>query len=49
MKEGGQFVKAVRKPKYTLEELLAQCDPDAPFTEEDKAWLNGAPAGSELI
>lgn len=49
VKDGGLFVKPVQRPKYTLEELLSQCDPDAPFTEEDKAWLNGVPAGRELI
>jgi antitoxin ChpS len=36
------------KPKYTLDELLSQCDPDAEMTEEDRLWLNLAPVGKEL-
>ena len=37
------------QPRYTLEELLGQCDPEAPLSEEDEAWLSGPPAGRELI
>ena len=37
-----------RRSKYTLEELLAQCDPDAPLSEEEKAWLNAPPVGREI-
>lgn len=36
------------KPKYTLDELLLQCDGDAAVTEEDRAWLDLAPIGREL-
>ena len=36
------------KPKYTLDELLAQCDSPAAITEEDRAWLDLPPAGREL-
>jgi antitoxin ChpS len=36
------------KPKYTLDELLLQCDCDAAVTEEDRAWLDLAPTGREL-
>lgn len=36
------------KPRYTLDELLAQCDPDAPLSDEDRAWINLPPAGREL-
>lgn len=28
-----------RRRKYSLEELLAQCDLSAPLPEEDKAWV----------
>jgi antitoxin ChpS len=40
---------AERRPRYTLEELLAQCDPSAPRSEEDEAWLNDRPRGSEIL
>ena len=36
------------KPRYTLDELLAQCDPDAEITAEDRAWIDAAPSGREL-
>ncbi len=36
------------KPRYTLDELLAQCNPDAPLSDEDRAWLHLPPAGREL-
>lgn len=37
------------RPRYTLNELLAQCDASAKVTGEDRAWLNDAPQGDELI
>lgn len=40
---------AVRRPKYTLEELLAHCDFDAPLSEEERAWLDAPPVGRELL
>lgn len=36
------------KPKYALEELLAQCDFDAPYTDEERAWLDSPRVGREL-
>ncbi|MBO9097221.1 MULTISPECIES: AbrB/MazE/SpoVT family DNA-binding domain-containing protein [unclassified Rhizobium] len=48
--EDGRVVAVPHKrPKYTLDELLAQCDLDAPFTEEDRQWLDDAPSGREVI
>ncbi len=41
-------VQAQPKPRYTLDELLAQCDPDAEITAQDRAWIDAAPAGREL-
>jgi antitoxin ChpS len=40
--------KATR-PRYTLEELLSQCDADAPLPEGDRAWLDSGPVGLELL
>jgi len=42
-------VEPPRKPRYTLEKLLEQCDPDAPLSDEDRAWINSAPVGRELL
>ncbi len=49
--DGGRLViQPQTKPKYTLDELLAQCDAHAPLTktEEDRAWLDLPPVGREL-
>jgi len=43
------IVEPPRRPRYTLDELLAQCDPYAALSDEDRAWLNSAPAGRELL
>jgi antitoxin ChpS len=36
-------------PHYTLTELLAQCDPSAEPTAEDREWLDSQPIGNELL
>jgi antitoxin ChpS len=37
------------RPRYTLDELLAQCDGTAALTDEERAWLDDTPMGDELI
>ena len=37
------------RPRYTLDELLAQCDASAEATTEDRAWLDDKPMGDELL
>jgi antitoxin ChpS len=47
--EGDTLVVATQvKPHYTLDELLAQCDADAPLSEEDHEWVGLPPVGREL-
>jgi len=41
-------VQPQTKPKYTLDELLAECDSAAAITEEDRAWLDLPTVGREL-
>ncbi|AIN61955.1 AbrB/MazE/SpoVT family DNA-binding domain-containing protein [Pseudomonas sp. BJa3] len=42
-------LKPVRsKPKYTLEELMAQCDLNAPEPEDMAAWNTMRPTGREV-
>jgi antitoxin ChpS len=48
VEDGRMIVSAHSKPKYTLEDLLAQCDGDASPDEQDREWLNVAPVGREL-
>jgi len=38
----------VRRPKYTLDELLADANPDAPMTDEEQAWHDAPPVGREV-
>jgi antitoxin ChpS len=48
--EGGRLIITPRpRPRFTLEELMAQCDLDAPFTEEERAWGRAPPVGREEI
>jgi antitoxin ChpS len=37
-----------KKPRYTLDDLLAQFDPDVPISLEDRQWIDMPSAGSEL-
>ena len=37
------------RPRYSLDELLAQCDACAEVSAEDREWLDAAPVGSELL
>jgi antitoxin ChpS len=37
------------RKRYTLDELLAQCDFDQPYGDEERAWLDAPPAGRELL
>lgn len=47
--DGGRIVVETRKPGYTLDELLAQCDSAAQLAQEDRAWSNDGAVGRELI
>lgn len=44
-------LKEVEKPmpQDTLNDLLSQCDPTAPSSDEDKEWTNSKAEGLELI
>lgn len=45
---GRIIIEPVRQPEYCLDELLAQCSPEAmTLDDEDKAWLNDSPVGKE--
>ena len=48
--DGGRLiVEPQPRPRYTLDELLAQCDPSAELTQEDGEWLEAGPGGRELV
>lgn len=48
VEEGRLVIETAPKPKYTLGELLAQCEPHAAFSQEDRDWLDVLPPGREL-
>jgi antitoxin ChpS len=47
--KGRLFIQPTSKPQYQLDDLLSQCNPDAPISEEDEQWLNSPKVGRELI
>jgi len=38
-----------KKPRYTLDELLAASDYSQPMSQEDREWIDAPPVGRELI
>jgi multiple antibiotic resistance protein len=38
-----------RKGRYNLAELMAQCDPNAPMSAEDRVWLDAPAVGREAL
>jgi antitoxin ChpS len=49
IESGRLVVEPQRRRRYTLNELLAQCDPKVRRAKEDQEWLDGKPVGGELI
>ena len=46
---GCLMVKPSQGPRYTLDELLAQCDPTQEVGDEERSWLDSGPTGKELL
>ena len=49
IESGRLVVEPQPRRRYTLEELLAQCNPKARRTKEERQWLDTKPAGTELL
>lgn len=47
--EDGALVARPAKKKYTLTELLAQCDLSKPISVEEREWIDAAPVGLEDV
>jgi antitoxin ChpS len=45
--ENGRIVMQPARKKYTLAALLAQCEPDAPLSREERDWLDASSVGME--
>jgi len=49
IEKGRLIVQPRKRPSYTLAELLAESNPRARRTREDREWLAGKATGRELI
>ena len=47
--EAGRLIVESRKPKYTLEELLAQCGGNQKLTDAEREWLDAPAVGREIL
>ena len=48
--DGGRLiVEPQPRRRYTLDELLAQCDHTVEPAQEDREWLDARPVGKELL
>ncbi len=46
---GRLIVEPHRRPQYSLAEGLAQCDPNAEISAEEREWLDAPATGQEEI
>jgi antitoxin ChpS len=49
VESGRLVVEPQPRRRYTLKELLAQCNPKARLTKKDREWLGSKPVGRELV
>lgn len=49
VENGCLIIQSKRRPSYTLDELLAQCEETAVAAPEDCDWLEAQPIGNELL
>jgi len=49
VQSGRLVVEPHPRPRYTLDELLAQCAPQSSRSKEEREWLDDKAAGREFI
>ncbi len=49
VRDGRLVVEPQRRPRFTLDELLSQCNSKARRGQEEQEWLDSKPVGGELI
>ena len=49
VRSGRLVVEPQQRPRYTLDQLLAQCNLKARRIREEREWLDDKPTGGELI
>lgn len=47
--DGRLLLEPAPRPRYSLGELLAQCDASMESASDERAWLDAAPVGHELL
>jgi len=46
---GCLIIEPQKRPRYSLDELLAQCDPHAEMSDEDREWIDTPAVGKEIL
>ena len=49
VQNGRLIVQPRTRPRYSLDELLAQCEQTGVPSAEDRAWIDAKPVGNELL
>lgn len=49
VESGRLVVKPRQRRRYTMKELLAQCNPKARRTKPEQEWVDSKPVGGELL
>ncbi len=49
VQNGRLVVQPRTRPRYSLDELLAQCEDAESPSAEDRAWMDAKPVGKELL
>ena len=49
VENGRLIVQPQKRPTYSLDDLLAQCEETDTPSAEDRAWIDAKPVGNELL
>ncbi len=49
VENGRLVIEPKARPRYSLDEVLAQCDENDTPSSEDHAWIETKPVGKELL
>ena len=49
VENGRLVIEPKARPRYTLDQLLAQCDENETLSPEDRVWIEAKPVGKELL
>ena len=49
VENGRLIVQPQKRPTYSLDDLLAQCEETDTPSAEDRAWVDAKPVGNELL